>query len=165
MWAMAGPHSSARTHALLHAEDVDDAARRVEEMLRERGIRVTRPRRAVVQALAGRHTPVTAEQVVALVETEGAHRASVYRSLEVLVESGVLERSLRPGGGPVYHLAAVTVGREHVHLVCSTCGQVDALPVDVLDAMAASVGRRAGFAVDTTGVTLTGRCAGCTGAV
>ncbi|GAA1974318.1 transcriptional repressor [Isoptericola halotolerans] len=140
--------------------DADEAVRRATDRLRAASLRVTTPRRAVIHVLAGRHDPMTAEQIVTAVGADG-HRASVYRTLELLVERSVVDRRLAPGGGPVYHLATVAPEHEHLHLVCSGCGAVGALPVTALHGAVDGIRAATGFVVDAPAVTLPGRCERC----
>ncbi len=163
MWGMADDarDDSHRSHERLHAVPGSETARRVEDVLRARGARITAPRRSVVRALATHHEPLGAEQVVTLAAADGVHRASVYRALDALTDLGVVERRLRPGGRPAYHLTALDPEHAHVHLVCDECGAIDVLhPADL--APTVEIARRlTGFVVDPRRSALTGRCAAC----
>jgi Fur family ferric uptake transcriptional regulator len=54
-------------------------------------------------------------------------RSTVYRALDVLIESGAV-RALQLGNGPTYYEQAV---REHQHAVCQACGQISHLEDDL----------------------------------
>lgn len=131
---------------------------RAGDLLRARGERMTAPRRAVLLALARRSGHVTAEQVVAdLAAGGGAHRSSVYRTLEALHHAGVVQHVHLAHGGTVYH----PVGTTHPHGQCARCGAVVDLPVALAGEVDALVLERSGFALDVAHVALPGTCAAC----
>ena len=68
--------------------NVDPAITRALERLRTRGHRITMPRRAVIEALAGRDGHPSADELCAEIEQRhpGIHRTTVYRTLETLAE-------------------------------------------------------------------------------
>ncbi len=87
------------------------------ETLEERGHRSTSPRRAVVNAIAGQNKHFTAEELRE--QLPGVGRATIYRSLRLLVESGVLCRVLLEEGDLHYQLSH---RGHHHHLLCVECG-------------------------------------------
>lgn len=87
------------------------------ETLEERGHRSTSPRRAVVNAIAGQNKHFTAEELREQLPDVG--RATIYRSLRLLVESGVLCRVLLEEGDLHYQLSH---RGHHHHLLCVECG-------------------------------------------
>jgi len=133
----------------------------VERLLHQRGERMTRPRRAVLAALAASGGHLTVEDVVAAVVDVDAtvHRASVYRTLEALCGLGVVQHVHIGHGATAYHLVHDVT--PHVHVQCTSCGAVVDLPADVLDAAATRMVEEAGFVLDPTHVALSGTCAGC----
>lgn len=134
---------------------------RAGDLLRARGERMTAPRRAVLLALARRGGHVTAEEVVTDLAAGraggGAHRSSVYRTLEALTHAGVVQHVHLAHGGTVYH----PVGTSHPHGQCARCGAVVDLPVVLAGEVDALVRERSGFALDVTHVALPGTCAAC----
>ena len=99
------------------------------ETLEERGHRSTSPRRAVVNAIAGQNKHFTAEELRE--QLPGVGRATIYRSLRLLVESGVLCRVLLEEGDLHYQLSH---RGHHHHLLCVECGSSqDLLGCDIED--------------------------------
>jgi Fur family transcriptional regulator, ferric uptake regulator len=129
----------------------------VGRLLRQRGERMTGPRKAVLVALAASGGHLGAEDVVAAV-----HRASVYRTLDALCALGVVQHVHIGHGATAYHL--VHDVDPHVHVQCNSCGAVVDLPVDVLDAAAQRMAAETGFVLDPTHVALSGTCAACASA-
>jgi len=127
--------------------------------LRRGGTRITGPRRAVIAALAGSDGHLNAGDVSEIVQAAhpDVHQSTVYRTLDRLVELGVVEHIHVAHGPAVYHLGH----DRHLHLVCEGCGSVTDAPADLLSAAAAAVDERFGFRLAAGHVALTGRCRAC----
>ncbi|WP_182111449.1 Fur family transcriptional regulator [Actinotalea sp. JY-7876] len=140
----------------------DDAATtvaRVRAMLRARGERMTRPRRAVLTVLSRADGHLGAEEILGAVAQEDptVHRATVYRTLEALAALGVVQHVHVRRTGTAYHLAR----EAHLHAECQRCGVVQDLPAALLDDVARVVDREHGFALAATHVALSGVCRQC----
>lgn len=144
-------------HGAHHAADPDGVVHHALSRLRSRGERVTRARRRLLEVLAERHDHLTAEELARLLHDEGIHRATVYRTLEVLVEAGTLTHRHSPGGATSYHIATPS----HLHGHCASCGEVVALPSDTLDATVELLRTSHGFELDPNRSSLVGSCASC----
>ena len=88
--------------------------------LEEHCDRMTWPRRQLAALLARRMGSFSAEEIVA--ESPSLGRATVYRTLRLLVEAGVICKTAMPDGAPRYSLDDA---RHHHHLVCVVCSRVD----------------------------------------
>jgi Fur family ferric uptake transcriptional regulator len=131
------------------------------DRLREDGGRITASRRRVVETLvSGGHHHVTAPGLVAAVRAvdPDAQESTVYRTLERLVEIGVLTPIEAPGAATTFHFASAA----HHHLVCDSCGRVVGAPSDLLGAVAQRLRAEHGFVLRPDAVTLPGRCLDCT---
>ena len=84
-----------------------------------RRYRITHPRRRVIASIAEKDTNFTAEELHAELNSVG--RATVYRTIKLLVEQGLLCKISLPDGSPRYML---TMSGHHHHLVCVSCGLV-----------------------------------------
>lgn len=139
--------------------------------LRAAGERVTPARYAVLRVLDAADLSdehLTAEQIgTRVAEAEpSVHRATVYRCLTSLVESGVVSHVHLGGSAAVYHLAGerltAATGVGHAHVQCSSCGRVIDVPHDTLEPVAARLRDELGFELDTTHAALLGTCRDCT---
>ena len=128
-------------------------------LVRERGGRVTTPRRAIVTALLNAPEHVTAERLAEQVQATfpEVHQSTVYRTLETLTDLGVVVHVHLGHGPAVYHLA----DEAHCHLVCQQCGTVRELPTSLLAPMRRRVKDLYDFELDATHFALTGRCRDC----
>lgn len=96
----------------------------MQEKLRSRGYRLTGPRLGILEYLAraGGHPGIRDIYAASAAEHPGMGMATVYRTVDLLVQVGAL-RPLVLNGGPVrYELRRP--GDHHHHLVCTGCGQV-----------------------------------------
>jgi len=148
-------------HDAMHSAARDEDVRAALAALRQRGERVTAPRRAVLTVLAGRADHLTADDVSALLEGSDVHRATVYRTLDLLAASGVVSRQHSQGGATRFHLATVGESRKHLHGHCTDCGAVVVLPVGAFRTAARMLRASTGFAMSLPQSTLIGRCAAC----
>jgi Fur family ferric uptake transcriptional regulator len=128
-------------------------------VLRSRGLRLTAQRQLVLEAVyeLGHATP---DQVHAKVSTvaAGVNISTVYRTLELLEELGLVTHAHLSHGAPTFHAVGAD---QHVHLVCRACGGVTEISPDVLSGLSESLGRQHGFHIDIGHVALFGVCAGC----
>jgi Fur family ferric uptake transcriptional regulator len=131
------------------------------DTLRARGLRLTAQRQLVLEAVyrLGHATP---DQVHAEVSrtAAGINITTVYRTLELLEELGLVTHTHLSHGAPTYHGVSE---QQHVHLVCRACGGVDDVSADLLEALAVTLEKEKSFLVDKGHVALFGICATCGG--
>jgi Fur family ferric uptake transcriptional regulator len=129
------------------------------DVLRARGLRLTAQRQLILEAVHGLGH-ATPEQVHAAVRevAAGINITTVYRTLELLEELGLVSHTHLSHGSPTFH----AVGEEqHVHLVCRVCGAVDEVDPALLAPLATQLEAQRGFLVDIGHVALFGLCATC----
>ncbi len=139
-----------------------DTAERMVQALRDEGLRITQARRTVCRILAGSYGEhLTAADIVERTAAAGGatvNQSTVYRTLETLEESGLIQHTHMGHGALVYHLADEA---PHQHLVCAACGATLAVPESELASFFAAITDRTGFVPDPTHVALSGLCAAC----
>ena len=84
---------------------------------------------------------------------------TVYRTLDLLSELGLVKHAHLGHGAPVYS----TREHEHLHLVCHRCEAVLEAPRELLDEVAAAARARWGFELDAVHLALSGLCRSCVG--
>jgi Fur family ferric uptake transcriptional regulator len=128
----------------------------------EAGYRLTEPRRALARLVASRSGHFSADEL--LTESRrarlGVTRATIFRSLDVLADLGVVERLDLPSGEHAFVACEPT---HHHHVVCSSCGRSTGVADHGLEAVAAAIGRETGYRVDTHRLELFGLCPECRG--
>jgi Fe2+ or Zn2+ uptake regulation protein len=131
-------------------------------LLRRGGGRLTATRKAVVRALleADDHH-LTAADVTAAVRGRDPdfQESTVYRTLDRLVELGVIDHVHMGHGAAVYHLT--DEDHRHHHLVCERCGRVIEVAPSLLDDVARTAEERHGFKLDAGHFALSGVCSHC----
>ncbi len=133
----------------------------LEAICRTRGGRLTRQRRAVLAKLLDAKRPMTAYEILDVLRPEDASAtpASVYRSLDFLMEHGVAHRL------ETTRSFVACEHPDHAHavqfLICRQCGTVVETEDTRVESATASLGKRLGFTLDQRTVELTGTCATC----
>jgi Fur family ferric uptake transcriptional regulator len=124
------------------------------EALHARGLRLTSQREQVLHAVRTmRHA--TPEQIAEAVPS--VDLATVYRTLELLEELGLVRHAHLHHGAPSYRPAE----DDHIHVVCHGCGRTEDAPATLVDDLADTLLRRDGFVVDRAHLTVFGRCRTC----
>ena len=130
-----------------------------ELLLRDVGLRVTRPRLAVLAAVHERPHART-ETVLTDVRAElGAvsHQA-VYDVLRALTDAGLVRR-IQPAGSVARYEARV--GDNHHHVICRACGSIADVDCAVGDTPCLTASDDNGFSIDEAEVVYWGRCSSC----
>ena len=131
-----------------------------QEALAASGIRATRQRVQVLEALAAEPNDATAQQIFERLRASGVSigLATVYRALGLLSSHGVVDALTHRPGEVCYRLCG---DEHHHHLTCSECHQVVELGECELDPWLDRLGSAHGFAVTGHAVEVTGICADC----
>lgn len=129
------------------------------QRLREKGYRLT-PQRELVLRAVDRLGHATPDEVLAAVREESGavNISTVYRTLELLEQLGLVRHAHLADRAPTYHSATAP---PHVHLVCRCCGKVAEADASVVDALASGLEERQGFSTDIGHLTVFGTCAEC----
>ena len=132
---------------------------RFARVLRAGGLRPTRPRVAIVEALERRERAVSAQELfVAFRGKAGAPGlATIYRTLSALAEGSVVE-VFHKGDEALFRLCG---DAHHHHLVCNECGLVEEIEAEEVEAWVARVSRRRSFTVTEHRADIYGLCASC----
>jgi Fur family ferric uptake transcriptional regulator len=129
------------------------------EKLRGSGYRLTPQRELILRAVEtlGHATP---DEVLAKVreQSSAVNVSTVYRTLEVLEELGLVRHAHLSDRAPTYH--SVT-GHEHFHLVCRNCHRIVSVDPEVLEPLNDRLQELHGFVVDVGHLTIFGRCGSC----
>jgi Fur family zinc uptake transcriptional regulator len=142
--------------------DSDQLMERLEQLCRQRGGRMTAKRRAVLgMLLAGRRRPLSAYELLDMLRPDdpSATPMSVYRSLDFLIEHGLVHRLETTKS----FMACEHPNHAHAgpFLICRQCGTVVEAEDDRVAAAAESLSDRLGFALDHRTIELTGTCLSC----
>jgi Fur family ferric uptake transcriptional regulator len=129
------------------------------DALRTRGFRMTPQRQAIVGEIMRSEGHISPQAIARRVKQRmpGVNASTIYRTLDLLEELGMVSHA-HLEGGPEYHRAGEA---EHIHLVCSNCGEDDELSAPEGEKLRKLVTRHNGFDPDLTHFAISGLCADC----
>jgi Fur family ferric uptake transcriptional regulator len=124
------------------------------------GYRLTSPRRALAGVIASRGGHFTADDLLGESRRRrlGVTRATIFRSLDVLADLGMVERLDLPSGE---HAFVACEPAHHHHVVCSSCGRTTGVADRGIERIAEAIGRETGYRIDAHRLELFGRCPDC----
>jgi Fur family ferric uptake transcriptional regulator len=128
--------------------------------LQQEGFRMTQSRRHILAALVSCQGHITADDLYEVVHRKqpGIGRMSVYRTLDVLADLGLI-RPVYQGTGAA-HYVLLDQGHHH-HLVCSNCDKVIEFEECVLQEIENSISRSYNFEIQGHLLEFFGRCSDC----
>jgi len=131
--------------------------------LAERGVRLTRQRRAVLQVISSARTHLKAGTILRRAQAldPTVHRVTVYRTLELLKRHGLIdELDLLHLEGPG-HYYETHEARDHLHFGCVRCGKVLEFETTLFERLKRQVERDLGVRVTLARTELGGYCRSC----
>jgi len=135
---------------------------RFSEYLQSRGKRVTEQRKALVEYVFKRHDHFDAEELILnlaqMPDGGKVSRPTVYRTLNELVDAGLLRR-MNLGGRAVYEHDYGYPQHDHLH--CTVCDGLFEFRSDELLRLREAVARPSGFRVIGHRLTISGVCKAC----
>jgi Fur family ferric uptake transcriptional regulator len=135
----------------------------IRSTLKQRGIRLTRQRRILLDLIDQTGLHLDAEQLYDLARRKdaGINRVTVYRTIHMLKEAGLVdELDLMHWSGD-QHFYETRFKQEHAHVVCLRCGKVEEFFGEPLRKIRRQVESQLGFEVLLTRTEVGGYCAHC----
>jgi Fur family ferric uptake transcriptional regulator len=128
-------------------------------VLRGKGYRLT-PQRELVLRAVDRLGHATPDEVLAAVheESQAVNISTVYRTLELLEDLGLVKHNHISDRAPTYHSTATP---DHLHLVCRSCGAVTEVAPEVIEPMTDTLRGEYAFDTDIGHLTIFGTCREC----
>lgn len=139
-----------------HLGDLDDPDAIVER-LRAEGHTVGGTRRQILDAVHTQEHSFTAEDLADALA--GVHVSTVYRTLALLEEIGVLQHVHLSHGPAIYERTSMS--KQTRHLVCEVCGRHIAVPTRVFEGARRTLQRDHDFVLDGSHFAIVGRCTSC----
>jgi len=129
--------------------------------LERRGLKLTAPRRAILDAVFALHEHFDAERLHQVLQNanQAISLATVYRTLPLLAEAGLIQRSLRSSSRDVFE--HIYGHPRHIHWICHYCGAVQETSLAPLDQILARSAAQLKFAVSEISVQVKGLCWKC----
>jgi len=135
-------------------------SRDMSSRLSELGYRLTPQRIMILSAIENSDSHISAEEIYLQVRACYPHMniSTVYRTLELLSELGLVTETVMGDGRVRYH----SIGKgHHHHLVCQKCGEIIDVEESMLSQLWGEIGQRYDFRVDMKHLAFFGVCAKC----
>jgi Fur family transcriptional regulator, ferric uptake regulator len=135
----------------------------IESSLQQRGVRMTRQRRILLELLdcSGRHLDAESLYQMAKEKDPKLNRVTVYRTLKLLKAGGLVdELDLMHFEGD-QHYYETRLKQEHAHVVCLRCGKVDEFFGEPIQRIRRQVESTLGFQIVSARTEIGGYCADC----
>ena len=143
---------------------MEKAVANVRELLKEKDLRLTPQREAVLRILLqGKDEHLTAEDIYDRTRDEypDIGLATIYRTVELFEELGLVSRLEFGSGGCRYEFSLDQHGHYHHHLICLDCGTIFEFNEDLLENLEDTIGRESGFQVVDHSLRFFGYCQKC----
>ena len=134
---------------------------RVGDFLRDSGLRNTRARRVILEVLFENPDHFTADDLLDQIRSSGERvsRASVYRTLGLLVEGGFVESREFHRGQLQYEV--MDGQHHHDHLICTGCQAIIEFENEEIERLQERVAAEHGYVLENHSLRLYGRCGDC----
>ncbi len=140
---------------------MDDQVAVFEQFLLRKGLKLTTPRREILDAVFNLHEHFDAEQLHASLKDlkRRISLATIYRTLPLLAEAGLIQHSLRSSSRDVFE--HIYGHPRHIHWICSRCGWVQETPLDGLNKLLQQEASNLKFRLDEVNIQVRGLCWKC----
>jgi|SRR5581483_2844104 Fur family ferric uptake transcriptional regulator len=135
------------------------AKERFMRFLAHKRLRITSQRQAIVDSVFGTDQHFTAEQLLewSRRRDRSVSRATVYRTLPLLTESGLV-REMDFGKDHKFYDPNYAEHPNHNHIICNDCERIVEFESDQIEKLENEITRRLGFALKTQRLQITGSC-------
>lgn len=142
----------------------NDEIKKLKNNLKDKGYKLTPQRRAIVDMIIrneGSH--LTTEEIYDLVRTDCPEigLATVYRTVQLLEELGVVSKLDLNDGCSRYELVHTEENHQHHHLICTNCGKVIEVEGDLLEVLEHNIEEKYNFKIKNHSVKFYGLCSSC----
>jgi Fur family ferric uptake transcriptional regulator len=145
----------------LDSDEIEKAILKFRQYLREKGLRITPERERICREIYATTIHFDAEELIQRMMATGApvSRATVYRTLEVLEECGLVKKIRQTDKR--HHYEKIYGLEHHDHLFCEGCGKIIEFRVDEIEEMQDDVCRKFGFQPTGHSLQIYGLCRDC----
>lgn len=140
---------------------MDKKLQSVADFLKTHDFKLTNQRLKIIETIFATEEHFTADDLYDLLRSRGENvsKATVYRTLSLLCEGGIIE-SQDFGRGPL-HYEAKLGARHHDHLICTHCAKVVEFRVPELEELQEKVAKARGYTIESRSLRIFGVCKSC----
>jgi Fur family ferric uptake transcriptional regulator len=157
--------ASSPTHRASTGERINsaDTTGNLQETLGQRGIRMTRQRRVILQVMDAAEQHLDVDQILERAQKidSGVHLVTVYRTIDLLKKQGLIDELdlLHLRGDRHYY---ETHGpRDHIHVACLGCGKVREFESKLYEQLKEQIARDFNMKVTISRTEVGGYCEAC----
>jgi Fe2+ or Zn2+ uptake regulation protein len=160
-----GGIGSDTAHRVSSGERINANAKpgRLQAALEERGVRLTRQRRVLLQVMDGAERHLDAGAILERAQKidPRVHRVTVYRTLDLLKRQGLIDELdlLHIRGDQHYYESHGP--RDHIHVACLRCGKVREFESNLFEQLKKQVERDCRIKITVTRTEIGGYCDSC----
>lgn len=135
----------------------------IQHSLRERGVRLTRQRRILLDLIdrSGLHLDAESLYQMAREQDPKLNRVTVYRTLKMLKDGGLVDELDLAHLEGEKHYYETRLKQEHAHIICLRCGRVEEFFGEPLQALRSQVITQMGFEIAFARTEVGGYCSHC----
>lgn len=135
----------------------------VRNSLAQRGVRLTRQRKILLDLLDGTGLHLDAERLFQLAKEKdpGLNRVTVYRTLKLLKEGGLVDELDLMHQAGEQHYYETRTKQEHAHVICLGCGKVEEFFGEPLQRLRKQIESHFGFQIVLARTEVGGYCSHC----
>ncbi|HAR85867.1 MULTISPECIES: Fur family transcriptional regulator [Clostridium] len=133
-------------------------------ILKEKGYKLTPQRRSILdEIIKNEGSHLTTEEIYDLVKVNCPEigLATVYRTVQLLEEMGVLYKLDLDDGCSRYELCDEDESHQHHHLICQNCGKVIEVEGDLLEELEQGIEKKYNFKIKNHSLKFYGICDNC----
>ena len=131
--------------------------RAINNTLREKGYRLTAPRRGVLELLVREGRPLSVQEIFEKMQRK-VDLATVYRMIHLLLELGLARKTGSPSGSALYEMESE---HHHHHIFCKQCGRMEEIEGCLLSALEKELSRKKRFTITGHTLEFFGVCHDC----
>lgn len=139
--------------------ETQSAKQKFMEFLAQKGLRITSQRQAIIDTVFGTDKHFTADQLLewSRARDRSISRATVYRTLPLLTESGLV-REMDFGKDYKFYDPNYAEHPNHSHIICQDCEKIVEFESEKISMLEDEISHELGFSVATQKLQITGTC-------
>ncbi len=140
---------------------MQDHVKIFEDYLKKHNLKLTRPRHVILAAVFANHSHFDVDALYDQIHQKytDVSRATIYRTMPLLIEAGLIKRSLRSQARD--HYEHIFGHKHHLHLICNKCGSIIEAESAAVEALLQNLAKRYNFTITECNIGARGLCEKC----
>ena len=131
------------------------------DFLKQKGLKLTQPRKIILDAVFETHQHFNVDLLYDMIrkDHDDVSRATIYRTMPLLIEAGLIKQSLRCQAKD--HYEHIFGHRNHLHLICMNCQKIIEIESIEIETELKKLAEEKGFKINEFNVGAKGLCKSC----